>query len=57
MVFFFLEYLFFKDIHVFGYANEESDDIINRFTKMIKYWIKNIYRNIGAVVFHYGLKS
>ena len=33
------------------YANEESDDVIDRSTKTIKYWIKNISRNIGAVIF------
>ena len=36
------------------YANEESDDVIDRSTKTIKYWIKNISRNIGAVIFKLG---
>ena len=39
------------------YANEESDDVIDRSTEMIKYWIKNIYRNIGAVIFKLGTRT
>ena len=31
------------------YANNESDDVMRFPTKMIKYWIKNISRNIKAV--------
>ena len=30
------------------YANKKSDDVINSSTKTIKYWIKNISRNIWA---------
>ena len=39
------------------YANEQSDDVINSSTKMIKYWIKNISRNIGAVIFKLGTRN
>ena len=39
------------------YANEESDDVIDRSTKTIKYWVKNIYRNIGAVIFKLGTRN
>ena len=38
------------------YANEESDDVINSSTKTIKYWIKNISRNIRAVIFKPGTR-
>ena len=48
----------FRDIHVFWYyANEEIDDVINSSTKTIKYWIKNISRNIGAVFFKLGTRN
>ena len=47
----------FRDIHVLCYANEESDDVINSSTKTIKYWIKNISRNIGAVFFKLGTRT
>ena len=59
MAFSFLEYLFFVfEIFTFlYYANDESDDIINRSTKTIKYQIKNISRNIGAVIFKLGTKE
>ena len=36
------------------YANEGSVDGIDPPTKMIKYWIRNISRNIGAVIFKLG---
>ena len=39
------------------YANEGSDDVIDRPTKTIKYWIKNISRNIGAVIFILGTRN
>ena len=39
------------------YANEGSDDVIDRSTKTIKYWIKNISRNIGAVIFKLGTSN
>ena len=39
------------------YANEESDDVIDRSTKTIKYRIKNISRNIGAVIFKLGTRN
>ena len=39
------------------YANEESDDVTDRSTKMIKYWIKNISRNIEAVIFKLGTRN
>ena len=39
------------------YANEESDDIIDHSTKTTKYWIKNISRNIGAVIFKLGIRT
>ena len=39
------------------YANEGSDDVIDRSTKMIKYWIKNISKNIGAVTFKHGTSN
>ena len=59
MAFFFLEYLFFVfEIFTFlYYANEESDDVINSSTKMIKYWIKNISRNIRAAIFKLGTRN
>ena len=51
-VFFFGKSFFVLEIFAFlCYANEESDDVIDRSTKTIKYWIENIYRNIGAVIF------
>ena len=40
----------------FYYANEESDDVIDS-TKTVKYRIKNISRNIGAVIFKFGTKN
>ena len=39
------------------YANEGSDDVIDRSTKTIKYWIKNISRNIRAVIFKLGTSN
>ena len=39
------------------YANEESDNVINCFTKIVKYWIKNISRNIWAVFFKHCTKN
>ena len=39
------------------YANEEGDDVIDRSTKTIKYWIKILYRNIGAVIFKLGTRT
>ena len=39
------------------YANEESDDVIDRYTKTIKYRIKNISRNIRAVIFKLGTRT
>ena len=51
-MFSFLEYLFrFRDINFtfLYYANEGSDDIIDRSTKTVQHSIKNIYGNIKAV--------
>ena len=39
------------------YANEGSDDVIDRSTKTIKYWIKNISTNIAAVIFKLGTSN
>ena len=39
------------------YANERSDDVINRSSWTVKHWIKNISRNIGAVFFKLGTKN
>ena len=39
------------------YVNEESDDVINSSTKTIKYWIKNISRNIAAVFLKLGTRN
>ena len=39
------------------YANEESDDVVNCATKMVKYSIKNISWNIGAVIFKLGTRN
>ena len=39
------------------YAYERSDDVIDRPTKTIKYSIKNISRNIGAVIFKLGTSN
>ena len=38
------------------YANEESDDVIGGSTKTVQHSIKNISRNIGAVVFKLGTR-
>ena len=59
MVFSFLEYLFFV-LEIFRflyYANERSDDVIDRSTKTMKYWIKNISRNIGALIIKLGTSN
>ena len=47
----------FRDIHVFVLCKWGSDDVINRSTKTIKYWMKNISRNIGAVIFKLGPRN
>ena len=39
------------------YANDRSDDVTDRSTKTIKYWIKNISRNNGAVIFKLGTSN
>jgi len=36
------------------YANEESDDVISGSTKTVQHSIKNMSRNIKAVVFKLG---
>ena len=38
------------------YANQDSDDIVNCATKIIKYWIKIISRDVGAVIFKLGTR-
>ena len=44
-----------RDVNVFlCYANYESDYTVNGATKMVKYWIKNITRNIGEAFFELG---
>ena len=61
MVFSFLEFFFFvlKIFRFLYYANEGSDDVIDLCTrtKTIKYWIKIISRNIGAVIFKLGTRN
>ena len=39
------------------YGNSESDDVINCATKIVKYPIKNISRNIEAVFFKFGARN
>ena len=39
------------------YANEGSDDVIDRFTKTVQHSIKNISRNIGAVFLKLGTRT
>ena len=39
------------------YANEESDDVIGGSTKTVQRSIKNIFRNIGAVIFKLGTRN
>ena len=39
------------------YANEESDDVIDGFTKTIQHSINNISRNIGTVFFKLSTKN
>ena len=57
-VFFFGISFFVLEIFRFlYYANEGSDDVIDRSTKTMKYWIKNISRNIGAVNFKLGTSN
>ena len=59
MAFSFWEYLFFfLEIFTFlYYANEESDDVIGGSTKTVQHSIKNISRNIGAVLFKLGTRN
>ena len=49
--------VFLFEISFLYYANEESDDVIDRSTKTIKYRIKNNSRNIGAVIFKFGTRN
>ena len=51
-IFFVLEIFTF-----FYYANEESDDVINRSTKTVQHSIKNISGNIEAVFLKLGTRS
>ena len=37
------------------YVNEESDDVIGRFTKTVQLSIKNASRNIKAVILKLGM--
>ena len=39
------------------YANEESDDVIDRSTKTVQHSIKNISGNIKAVIFKLGTRN
>ena len=39
------------------YANEESDDVIDRSTKTVPHSIKNISGNIKAVIFKLGTRN
>ena len=58
MVFSFLEYLFVLGKFTFlYYANEGSDDVIDRSTKTIQHSIKNISRNIKAVFLKLGTRN
>ena len=53
IAFSFLEYLFrFRDIDVFVLRN-----FISCAAKTVKYWIKNISRNVGAVFFKLGTRN
>ena len=56
MAFTFWEYLFlFLKIFTFlYYANEESDDVIGGSTKTVQHSIKNISRNIAAMILKLG---
>ena len=55
--FFGISFFILEIFTFFCYANEESDDVINSSTKTIKYWIKNMSRNIGAVIFKLGTRN
>ena len=39
------------------YANEESDDVIGGSTTTVQHSIKNISKNIGAVLFKLGTRN
>ena len=39
------------------YANEKSDNVIDRFTKTVQHSIKNISGNIQAVIFKLGTRN
>ena len=47
----------FRAVCVLHYANEESDDVINSSSWTVKYWIKNISRNIKVVFFNLGTRN
>ena len=53
-VFLFLSLEIFTLLH---YANEESDDVIGGSTKTVQHLIKNISRNIKAVIFKLGTRT
>ena len=38
------------------YANRDSDDVVNRAPNIIKYWIKIISTDIGAIIFKLGTR-
>ena len=46
-----ISFFILKILTFLYYGSWKGDDIINCGTKMVKYWIKNISRNIGAVFF------
>ena len=58
-MFSFLEiYFFVLEIFMFlYYANEGSDDVIDRFTKTVQHSIKNISGNIKAVFLKLGTRN
>ena len=59
MKFSFLEYLFFvlEIITILYFANEGSDDVIDRSTKTVQHSIKNISGNIKAVFLKLGTRN
>ena len=54
----FMDLFFILEIFTFLYfANEGSDDVIDRFTKTVQHSITNIYRNIKAVFLKLGTRN
>ena len=59
MAFSFLEYLFFvlEIFTILCYSNEESDYVLGGSTATVQYSVKNISRNIKAVLFKFGTRN